>query len=109
MHPNEYAKVRAGAMPAAATHLDSAIEVPSPRSAPQSPSGPPELDDDTLLTSAQTRTRIGGVSTMCIWRWMRDPRVQFPLPVKIGFSRRNYWQLGELRRWQAERVTKAAS
>jgi predicted DNA-binding transcriptional regulator AlpA len=39
---------------------------------------------------------------MCIWRWMRDPRVQFPAPVKI--NRRNYWRLGDLRRWQAERA-----
>ena len=64
-------------------------------------------DDDTLLTSAQTRARIGGVSTMCIWRWMRDPRVRFPAPVKI--NRRNYWRLGDLRQWQAQRVTKAAA
>jgi predicted DNA-binding transcriptional regulator AlpA len=64
-------------------------------------------DDDALLTSAQVRARIGGVSTMCIWRWMRDPRVMFPAPVQL--NRRNYWRLGELRRWQAERVTKAAA
>jgi predicted DNA-binding transcriptional regulator AlpA len=64
-------------------------------------------DDDTLLTSAQTRARVGGVSTMCIWRWMRDPRVLFPPPVKI--NARNYWRLGDLRGWQAERATKAAA
>ena len=62
-------------------------------------------DDDTLLTSGQTRARIGNVSTMCVWRWMRDPRVQFPAPTKI--NSRNYWRLGDLRRWHAERVTKA--
>jgi predicted DNA-binding transcriptional regulator AlpA len=64
------------------------------------------LDDDALLTSDTTRARIGGVSTMCIWRWMRDPRVQFPLPIKI--NRRNYWRLGDLRRWQAEQAQRAA-
>jgi predicted DNA-binding transcriptional regulator AlpA len=68
---------------------------------------PPPADDDTLLTSTQARARVGGVSTMCIWRWMRDPRVQFPHPVKI--TNRNYWRLGDLRRWQAERVAKAAA
>ena len=67
----------------------------------------PTLDDDALLTSAQMRARVGGVSNMCIWRWMRDPRVQFPAPVKI--NARNYWRLGDLRRWQAERVTKVAA
>jgi predicted DNA-binding transcriptional regulator AlpA len=57
-------------------------------------------DDDTLLTSAQVRGRIGGVSTMCIWRWLRDPKVQFPQPVRIGGKARNYWRLGDIRDWQ---------
>lgn len=63
----------------------------------------PALDDDVLLTAAQTRARVGGVSAMCIWRWMRDPRVLFPAPIQI--NRRNYWKFGDLRRWQAERAT----
>jgi len=63
-------------------------------------------DDGCLLTSNQTRARVGGVSHMCLWRWQRDPRVQFPEPVKI--NGRNYWTLGKLRRWQAERAQKAA-
>jgi predicted DNA-binding transcriptional regulator AlpA len=81
MHPQEYAEIR---------------------KASQAPA-----DDETLLTSAQVRARVGGVSSMCIWRWMRDPRVQFPVPVKI--NSRNYWRLGTLRRWDAEHVTKAAA
>lgn len=80
MHPQEYSEVRKASQPV--------------------------LDDDALLTSTQTRARVGGVSTMCIWRWMRDPRVQFPAPVKI--NSRNYWRLGDLRQWQAERTTKHA-
>jgi predicted DNA-binding transcriptional regulator AlpA len=63
-------------------------------------------DDDTLLTSNQTRARVGNVSHMCIWRWRRDERVQFPQPIQI--NRRNYWRLGDLRRWQATRTQKAA-
>jgi predicted DNA-binding transcriptional regulator AlpA len=63
-------------------------------------------DDDRLLTSRQTRERVGGVSNMCIWRWLRDPRVQFPPPVQV--NRRNYWRLGDLRRWQASQTKKAA-
>jgi predicted DNA-binding transcriptional regulator AlpA len=65
----------------------------------------PPLDDDLFLTSRQTRARVGGVSAMCIWRWIRDPRVQFPAPVKI--NHRSYWRLGDLRRWQAERASKS--
>lgn len=63
-------------------------------------------DDDTLLTSNQTRARVGNVSHMCIWRWIRDERVQFPQPIQI--NRRNYWRLGDLRRWQAARTQIAA-
>lgn len=66
----------------------------------------PATDDDTLLTSNQTRARVGNVSNMCIWRWMRDERVLFPQPIQI--NRRNYWRLGDLRRWQAARTQKAA-
>jgi predicted DNA-binding transcriptional regulator AlpA len=66
----------------------------------------PAADDDTLLTSNQTRARVGNVSNMCIWRWMRDERVLFPQPIQI--NRRNYWRLGDLRRWQAARTQKAA-
>ncbi len=67
----------------------------------------PPADDDTLLTSNQARARVGGVSNMCLWRWMRDDRVQFPQPLKI--NKRNYWRLGDLRRWQAERAAKKAA
>jgi hypothetical protein len=61
----------------------------------------PQADDDFLLTGAQVRHRVGDVSAMCIWRWMRDPRVMFPAPLKI--NARNYWRLGDLRSWQEER------
>jgi predicted DNA-binding transcriptional regulator AlpA len=64
-------------------------------------------DDEMLLTSKQTRARVGDVSTMCIWRWMRDPRVRFPAPIKI--NGRNYWRLGVLRRWDAERMARDAA
>ena len=68
--------------------------------------GSAPVDDDTLLTSNQARARVGNVSHMCIWRWIRDDRVRFPAPIQI--NRRNYWRLGDLRRWQAERSAKAA-
>jgi hypothetical protein len=66
----------------------------------------PAATDDTLLTSNQIRARVGAVSIMCIWRWMRDERVKFPHPIKI--NNRNYWRLGDLRRWQEERSRKVA-
>ncbi len=65
------------------------------------------LDDDALLTSAQVKARIGNVSDMCLWRWMRDERVAFPQPVKI--NKRNYWRLGDLRGWQNKHAGKIAA
>ena len=66
----------------------------------------PDLDDDALLNSAQTKARCGNVSDMCLWRWMRDDRVRFPKPLQI--NRRNYWRLGDLRAWQEQHTSKAA-
>jgi len=104
MHPHDYAALRAHSQRHSATpdsHTD--LMPATPGRTPLSPRAPP-MDDDVFLTSAQTRARVGGVSAMCIWRWMRDLRVQFPTPVKI--NHRNYWRLGDLRRWQAERTSK---
>ncbi len=65
-----------------------------------------DLDDDAMLNSAQTKARCGNVTDMCIWRWQRDARVQFPLPTKI--NSRNYWRLADLRAWQQRHATKSA-
>jgi hypothetical protein len=67
----------------------------------------PPLDDDMLLTAAQTRARVGGVTAMCVWRWMRDPRVRFPAPIKI--NNRNYWRFGDLRSWHAREIERTAA
>lgn len=84
MHPQEYAETRTASRP---TH---------------------QIDDETLLDSAATRASCGGVSNMCLWRWARDPRVQFPAPDLIINTRR-YWKAGTIRRWKAERATKQAA
>jgi hypothetical protein len=97
MHPAEYAKLKGGSLPPASAVAENAV----PQSAaanPASPRGPP-FDDDTLLTSAQTRALVGGVTTMCIWRWQRDPRVQFPHP-DVVINGRNYWRRGTIRSWK---------
>jgi predicted DNA-binding transcriptional regulator AlpA len=104
MHPAEYAKQKGGSLPSAPTVAQDAMR-PVVDAKPGSPRGPP-LDDDAWLTSAQTRAHTANVSTMCLWRWMRDERVKFPSPVKI--NGRNYWRLGDLRRWQAEQAAKGA-
>ncbi len=69
----------------------------------RSPRSPrPSPDDETLLTAVQTRARYGGISSMGLWRWRRNPRMRFPQPVII--NGRVYFRLGELRAWESERA-----
>lgn len=70
------------------------------------PNPTPSVDDETLLTSAQVRARVGGVSTMCLWRWTRDERVKFPAP-DVVINSRKYWYAGTIRQFNAGRATKA--
>lgn len=82
MHPQEHAELRTPSQPA--------------------------IDDETLLDSNATRARCGGKTNMTLWRWQRDPRVQFPRPDMVINGRR-YWRLGTLRRWQAQQANKQAA
>jgi predicted DNA-binding transcriptional regulator AlpA len=105
MHPNEFALRRDDPR----RHDDEAGVVDPqklPRNRAQSQRAAPQADDDTWLNSQQARSHVGGVTNMCLWRWMRDPRVVFPLPVKM--NSRNYWRLGDIRKWQAERTARSA-
>jgi predicted DNA-binding transcriptional regulator AlpA len=63
-------------------------------------------ESDAMLATAQVRERCGKVSTMCLWRWQRDERVQFP-PPDATINGRNYWRLSTIRAWQ-DRMTARA-
>jgi predicted DNA-binding transcriptional regulator AlpA len=39
-----------------------------------------------------------GVTSMTLWRWLRDENLRFPRPVYI--RRRRYWRTGDLVRWE---------
>ena len=45
------------------------------------------------------------VSDMTIWRWMHDPEVAFPAPVKLGRNGRNFWWLPKILEWDRRRPT----
>jgi hypothetical protein len=44
--------------------------------------------DDALITSATARELAGGISTMTIWRWVRDGIIPEPTVIRG----RNYWR-----------------
>jgi hypothetical protein len=104
MHPGQYALAKVGKKKPSLNK--DYVPEPAGLAANVSVRGPLPLDDETLLTSAQVRRRYGDCSAMCIWRWQRDEYVRFPAPVKI--NTRNYWTLGSLRRWDAEREAQLA-
>jgi hypothetical protein len=43
-----------------------------------------------------------GVTPRSIDRWRKDPELAFPQPIYI--RDRKYWSLGELERWERERI-----
>jgi predicted DNA-binding transcriptional regulator AlpA len=58
--------------------------------------------DDRYIGVGERR-RLIPVSDMTIWRWVRDPAVAFPSPIKLGRYGRNYWWLPAVREWQRQR------
>lgn len=82
--------------------MEPQLSTPAPRRTPPAPA-----DDDTMLSAPRTQEFVGGITRMCLWRWQRDPRVNFPAPTVI--NSRNYWRLGDLRAWQAEMVRRGTA
>lgn len=39
-----------------------------------------------------------GVSTVTIWRWIRDPAQNFPKPIEVG-ARVRMWRTAEIEHW----------
>ena len=58
------------------------------------------------ITAATVRELCGGVSDMTLWRWLDNPAMNFPKPIRIGARR--YWREAEVAAWLDSRETKAA-
>ena len=50
-----------------------------------------------LRTAKQVCAQLGGISEVTRWRWVRDPGMKFPQPIKI--SGRNYFRGDEIDAW----------
>ncbi len=59
---------------------------------------------EVMLTARQVRSRYGGISDMGLWRWLRDERLAFPLPIVI--NNRRYWKLSDLAQWETTQAGK---
>ena len=41
---------------------------------------------------------------MTLWRWLKDPKLDFPQPVQI--RNRRYWRRSEIKGWKVARSQK---
>ena len=55
-----------------------------------------------MIAARQVRMRIGNISDMTLYRWLNDPRLNFPKPIVI--QRRRYWREEDLECWLNERA-----
>jgi predicted DNA-binding transcriptional regulator AlpA len=60
----------------------------------------------TFLTGPQVQERYQK-SHVTLWRWIRDPDLAFPQPMKI--NRLNYWRLSDLEAWEAAQAMQGAA
>jgi len=59
-------------------------------------------EDDVYLSTASQRKRYGNISAMTLWRWERDPRLNFPPAIDI--NGRKYRSLRALEEWERQRA-----
>lgn len=52
---------------------------------------------DQLINARVVREVCGGISDMCLWRWLSDPKLNFPQPIYI--KTRRYWRRGDVTAW----------
>ncbi len=49
------------------------------------------------IGASAVRQMCGGVSDMTLWRWLNDPRLAFPQPIRI--AKRRYWREADVIAW----------
>lgn len=59
---------------------------------------------DSYLTGPQVNKRFS-ISAMTRWRWERNPKLSFPVPIKI--NNRSYWKHSALDVWERDRELKS--
>ncbi len=67
-----------------------------------------DVERHAMLNATQVRRMLGGVSLVCIKRWIADPDLRLP-PPDIRIHRRAYWYLGTIRDWQRSQEAKLAA
>lgn len=63
-----------------------------------------QTKNQTYLTGPQVQARYQR-SHVSLWRWVKDPDLGFPKPIKI--NRLNYFKLADLEAWEAAQLEAA--
>ena len=65
----------------------------------------PSAADEIHLPARKVWERYG-VTSMSLYRWLKDQEMNFPKPIYIGRFR--YWRLSDLVEWERRRARKVA-
>ena len=71
--------------------------------APKHPSPKDSMTTDRFLGASDVCRRYS-ISTMSLWRWLRDADLQFP--PSIWVRRRRFWREADLVKWERSRPSK---
>ena len=63
----------------------------------------PSTDPNARINAVRTRNICGDISDPTLWRWVHDPKLNFPKPEFV--NGRRYWRLGAVLRWWESRPT----
>jgi hypothetical protein len=67
-------------------------------------------EPDTLVPDPEVCKEFGGVTLMCLWRWSRDPTLNFPSPIKLhGRNYRSRRMLEAFKQRMIERALRTRS
>jgi hypothetical protein len=78
---------------------------------------PDEIDDVRLISAREFRRMLGDISAMQMHRWVHEPNLGFPKPIKLGvpttkkariISTRSFFRFREAVAWIAKRETLSA-
>ena len=62
-----------------------------------------DADGDRWIGAPQVRKRYNDLSDMGLWRWLHDPKLNFPHPHYV--NGRRYWRISQLERWERARAS----
>lgn len=55
-----------------------------------------------LVNSKVVMERLGQISRVTLWRYVKDPELEFPQPIVM--RKRRYWKEADLTNWVESRV-----